>query len=98
MDVFCILQDATPEEQSKQINNMDSIYANAYFTIVAADSISAHQGIHGVSIRRTPPESFKFYLVTKDSVKRSYASLGISSAEVLANSTITVVEGSSPQK
>ena len=87
MDALCILQDASPEELSKQIDNMDSIYANAYFTIVAADSASAHQGIHGVSIRRTPPELFGFYLATKDSVDRSYASLGISSAEVLANST-----------
>lgn len=66
---------------------MHSIYANAYFTIVAADSASAHQGIHGVSIRRTPPEPFGFYLVKKDSVDTCDASLGISSAEILANST-----------
>lgn len=66
---------------------MDSIYANAYFTIVAADSASAHQGIHGVSIIRTPPRDFRYFHVTKDSVDCSSASLGISSAEVLANST-----------
>src|SRR5579862_8690574 len=66
---------------------MDSIYANAYFTIVAADSASAHQGIHGVSIARTQPECFKFYFTTKDSAECFSAGLGISSAEVLANST-----------
>jgi hypothetical protein len=87
VDALCILQDAMPEERSKQIDNMDSIYANAYFTIVAADSASARQGIHGVSIRRTPPESFRFYVVKKDSVECSRANIGISSAEVLAHST-----------
>ena len=93
MDAFCILQDATPEERSKQIDNMDSIYANAYFTIVAADSASAHQGIHGVSIIRTPSECFSFYLDTMSSVEISYASLGISSAEVLADSTKWATRG-----
>lgn len=87
MDALCILQDATPEELSNQVDNMDSIYASAYFTIVAADSASAHQGIHGVSIKRTPPEGFRFYLAKKDSVDICYGSLGISSAEFLANST-----------
>jgi hypothetical protein len=34
---------------------MDSIYTNAYFTIVAADSESAECGIHGVSVPRKQP-------------------------------------------
>ncbi|KAH8693399.1 heterokaryon incompatibility, partial [Phaeosphaeriaceae sp. PMI808] len=38
VDALCILQDSPPEELSKQINNMDSVYTNAHFTIVAADS------------------------------------------------------------
>jgi hypothetical protein len=87
VDALCILQDSSSEELSKQIHNMDSIYANAHFTIVAADSTSAHHGIHGVSIPRRLPESCNVYLPKKDSLDLCRTSLCVSSAHLLANCT-----------
>ena len=87
MDALCIIQDSSPEELSGQINNMDSIYANAHFTIVAADSLTAHHGIHGVSIPRDPPESCSIFMCPKQTMDVYNASLSISSAQLLASST-----------
>ena len=47
VDTFCIVQD---DEEMKQlnINSMASIYANSYFTIIAADGKDANHGLRGI--------------------------------------------------
>ena len=47
VDTFCIVQD---DEDTKQLhlNSMASIYANANFTIIAADGENANHGLRGI--------------------------------------------------
>lgn len=47
VDQLCIIQDDT-ENKMTHIARMDSIYANASITIVAADGENSHQGLKGV--------------------------------------------------
>lgn len=47
VDSFCIVQD-DQEVKQKHLNSMASIYANAYFTIVAADGSNANHGLRGI--------------------------------------------------
>ena len=53
MDIFCIVQD---DEETKQrdLNSMASIYANAYFTIVAADGKDLNHGLRGIGGNAKP--------------------------------------------
>lgn len=51
VDRYCIDQ-SNPKEKHDQIRNMDSIYASAEMTIVAAAGSEAHHGLPGVSTRR----------------------------------------------
>lgn len=47
VDCLCIVQDELDTKQL-YLNSMASIYANAYFTIVAADGQSADHGLRGI--------------------------------------------------
>lgn len=51
VDRFCIVQDDPAKHAT--ISRMDSIYANAYCTIVAADGNDADYGLRGVQLART---------------------------------------------
>ena len=51
VDRFCIIQDHPAKHAI--INRMDSIYANAYCTIVAAEGNDANHGLRGVQLGRT---------------------------------------------
>ena len=48
VDRFCIVQD-DPADKVRQLPAMASIYANAYFTIVATDGTEVDVGLPGVS-------------------------------------------------
>jgi hypothetical protein len=58
VDALCIEQD-NKEDQDRQINQMDKIYANAYFTIVAAGILGddSWSGLPGVNQHRNPWQS-----------------------------------------
>ena len=47
VDCLCIVQD-DEETKMAQINNMASIYANSYATIVVADGKDANHGLRGI--------------------------------------------------
>jgi len=47
VDCFCIVQD-NPNVVDFQINQMGSIFANACFTIIAADGVNADRGLGGI--------------------------------------------------
>ncbi|KAH6622111.1 heterokaryon incompatibility protein-domain-containing protein [Boeremia exigua] len=47
VDRYCIDQD-NPDEKHHMINNMDQIYLNATFTIIAAEGDGPHAGLPGV--------------------------------------------------
>lgn len=47
VDRLCIIQDI-PTHLTTQLQQMASIYANCYFTIIAADGFDAEHGLHGV--------------------------------------------------
>lgn len=47
IDAFCIVQDDQDMKQ-RHLNSMALIYANAYFTIVAADGDDANRGLRGI--------------------------------------------------
>ena len=53
VDTFCIVQD---DEETKQrsLKSMASIYANAYFTIVAADGKDLNHGLRGIGGNAKP--------------------------------------------
>ena len=51
VDRFCIVQDHPAKHTV--ISRMDSIYANAYCTIIAADGNHADHGLRGVQLSRT---------------------------------------------
>lgn len=63
VDRLCIIQDA-PTHLTSQLSQMASIFANAFFTIIAADGLDANHGLHGVdpylSPRRYLETSFDF--------------------------------------
>jgi Heterokaryon incompatibility protein (HET) len=53
VDRLCIIQD-DDEHKAEQLRWMGSIYANSYFTIIAADSKDANYGLHGVGDTSLP--------------------------------------------
>jgi hypothetical protein len=53
VDRLCIIQDDN-EQKAVQLSWMSSIYANSYFTIVAADGSDANYGLRGVCINSSP--------------------------------------------
>ena len=57
IDLFCIDQ-SNPHDLQHQINQMNSIYQAATFTIIAKDSTDAYEGLPGISVplrkRRQP--------------------------------------------
>jgi hypothetical protein len=53
VDRLCIIQDDT-EHKAVQLGWMSSIYANSYFTIVAADGSDANYGLRGVGKNSSP--------------------------------------------
>jgi hypothetical protein len=53
VDRLCIIQD-DKEHKAEQLNWMSSIYANSYFTIVAADGNNANYGLRGVCTNSSP--------------------------------------------
>jgi hypothetical protein len=63
VDRLCIIQD-DPRIFNEQLSQMASIYANAYFTIVAVDGDDANHGLRGVGGLSSPraclPRSFRF--------------------------------------
>jgi hypothetical protein len=56
VDRLCIVQD-DPSSLEKQLGQMSSIYANSYFTIIAADGDDADYGLRGVG-GGSPPRSY----------------------------------------
>jgi len=56
VDQYCINQN-DPEEQHHEIQNMDSIYANAQATIIAAAGQDANFGLPGVSSTARKPQA-----------------------------------------
>jgi Heterokaryon incompatibility protein (HET) len=56
VDSLCIIQDEGDPENASNIAHMGSIYGEAIFTIVAADSPGADGGIQGVSTDRIVPD------------------------------------------
>ena len=60
VDQLCIIQDDLTDLK-EQLQQMASIYANSYFTIIAADGKDATHGIPGIgSSPRSPPIEFNF--------------------------------------
>lgn len=63
VDCLCIVQDDL-ENIGRWLSAMTSIYANAYLTVIAADSEGAEQGIRGISpdteTRMIPLHTFRF--------------------------------------
>jgi hypothetical protein len=57
VDRLCIIQN-DDEHKAEQLRWMGSIYANSYFTIIAADGKDANYGIHGLR-GRSAPRSYK---------------------------------------
>ena len=53
VDCLCIVQDDR-ESINFNIDQMDSIYANAYFTIIAADGDNADYGLRGIGVGSQP--------------------------------------------
>ena len=53
VDTFCIVQDDA-EMKQRNLNSMASIYANAYFTIVAADGKDGNYGLRGIGGNAKP--------------------------------------------
>ncbi len=53
VDRLCIVQDDT-QYKTAQLSFMSSIYANSYFTIVAADGKDANAGLRGVCKSSSP--------------------------------------------
>ena len=53
VDIFCIVQD-DGETKQRSINSMASIYANAYFTIIAADGKDLNHGLRGIGGNAKP--------------------------------------------
>lgn len=69
VDRYCIDQNNTVEKH-EAIRNMDSIYRNAYVTIIAAAGSDANDGLPGVSRPRKPLESIDIgghdFMVARD--------------------------------
>jgi hypothetical protein len=53
VDRLCIIQDE-PTHLTEQLQQMASIYANSYFTIIAADGYDANYGLPGVDSDSSP--------------------------------------------
>lgn len=53
VDRLCIIQD-DDQHKAEQLNWMSSIYANSYFTIIAADGNDANYGLQGISMSSSP--------------------------------------------
>jgi len=53
VDRVCIIQDE-PTHLTRQLEQMASIYANSYFTIIAADGTDADYGLRGVASDTSP--------------------------------------------
>jgi len=53
VDRLCIVQDDM-EHKTEQLSWMSSIYANSYFTIIAADGDDANYGLRGIDTRSSP--------------------------------------------
>jgi hypothetical protein len=53
VDRLCIIQDE-PTHLTEQLQQMASIYANSYFTIIAADGYDANYGLRGVDSHSSP--------------------------------------------
>jgi hypothetical protein len=53
VDRLCIVQDE-PTHLREQLQQMASIYANSYFTIIAADGYDANYGLPGVDSDSSP--------------------------------------------
>jgi Heterokaryon incompatibility protein (HET) len=53
VDRLCIIQD-DDQDMHNQLRGMASIYANSYFTIIAADGDHANSGIHGLPGSASP--------------------------------------------
>lgn len=53
VDRLCIIQD-DPTHLMSQLQQMAQIYANSYFTIIAADGVDARHGLRGIDSQSSP--------------------------------------------